>query len=186
MGLINSDSTASAEPPAARPNPDRIPGTPSIRVVWEALAVERARSDASPFRRPDGSADPNDPDTTYLFPPEAAPLFVSELLDWAGGFPGESEPILADSGKDGLIAVFSTADRLRKLVHGALVVSRGGAQDPANQPLPAGYKTPRSVWVVERVGRSPSGKPDYRWARAYTEEHDPSWRHGMTHAHGTV
>src|SRR5438105_3443382 len=45
-------TTASAESPVARPNPDRIPGTPSIRVVWEALTVERARSDASPFRRP--------------------------------------------------------------------------------------------------------------------------------------
>jgi acyl-CoA synthetase (AMP-forming)/AMP-acid ligase II len=39
----------------------------------------------------------------------------------------------------------------------------------------AGYKTPRSVWVVDEVGRSPSGKPDYRWARAYTGEHEPSW-----------
>lgn len=40
----------------------------------------------------------------------------------------------------------------------------------------AGYKTPRSLWVVEEVGRSPSGKPDYRWARTYTEEHEPTWR----------
>jgi 3-oxocholest-4-en-26-oate---CoA ligase len=47
----------------------------------------------------------------------------------------------------------------------------------------AGYKTPRSVWVVDQVGRSPSGKPDYRWARAYTEEHEPDWRHELTHAH---
>jgi acyl-CoA synthetase (AMP-forming)/AMP-acid ligase II len=45
----------------------------------------------------------------------------------------------------------------------------------------AGYKVPRSVWVVERVGRSPSGKPDYRWARAHTEEHEPSWRHDYAH-----
>ncbi len=40
----------------------------------------------------------------------------------------------------------------------------------------AGYKTPRSVWVVEQVGRSPSGKPDYRWAKAYTEEHQADWQ----------
>jgi acyl-CoA synthetase (AMP-forming)/AMP-acid ligase II len=40
----------------------------------------------------------------------------------------------------------------------------------------AGYKTPRSVWVVDQVGRSPSGKPDYRWARAHTEQHEPSWQ----------
>jgi 3-oxocholest-4-en-26-oate---CoA ligase len=40
----------------------------------------------------------------------------------------------------------------------------------------AGYKTPRSVWVVEQVGRSPSGKPDYRWAKAHTEQHQPDWQ----------
>ena len=44
------------EPP--RPNPDCIPGTPSIRIVWEALAVERYRSENSKFRRVDGSRDP--------------------------------------------------------------------------------------------------------------------------------
>jgi 3-oxocholest-4-en-26-oate---CoA ligase len=40
----------------------------------------------------------------------------------------------------------------------------------------AGYKTPRSIWVVAEVGRAPSGKPDYRWAKAYTEEHEPAWK----------
>jgi acyl-CoA synthetase (AMP-forming)/AMP-acid ligase II len=28
----------------------------------------------------------------------------------------------------------------------------------------AGYKIPRLLVLVERVERSPSGKPDYRWA----------------------
>jgi 3-oxocholest-4-en-26-oate---CoA ligase len=40
----------------------------------------------------------------------------------------------------------------------------------------AGYKTPRSVWLVDQVGRAPSGKPDYRWAKAHAEEHDPVWQ----------
>jgi acyl-CoA synthetase (AMP-forming)/AMP-acid ligase II len=30
----------------------------------------------------------------------------------------------------------------------------------------AGYKVPRSLVLVDEVVRSPSGKPDYRWARA--------------------
>jgi acyl-CoA synthetase (AMP-forming)/AMP-acid ligase II len=30
----------------------------------------------------------------------------------------------------------------------------------------AGYKIPRQLHLVERIERSPSGKPDYRWARA--------------------
>ena len=29
----------------------------------------------------------------------------------------------------------------------------------------AGYKLPRDVFVVERVERSPAGKPDYGWAK---------------------
>ena len=34
----------------------------------------------------------------------------------------------------------------------------------------AGYKVPRAVHAVGRVERSPSGKPDYRWARAVVIE----------------
>jgi 3-oxocholest-4-en-26-oate---CoA ligase len=34
----------------------------------------------------------------------------------------------------------------------------------------AGYKVPRSVWVVDTIERSPSGKPDYGWARRYAED----------------
>ena len=29
----------------------------------------------------------------------------------------------------------------------------------------AGYKTPRTLAIVEKVVRSPSGKPDYAWAK---------------------
>ena len=34
----------------------------------------------------------------------------------------------------------------------------------------AGYKVPRSLWLVEEVKRSPAGKPDYRWAKDQTEQ----------------
>jgi acyl-CoA synthetase (AMP-forming)/AMP-acid ligase II len=34
----------------------------------------------------------------------------------------------------------------------------------------AGYKVPRTVWLVDRVGRTPSGKADYGWARKYADE----------------
>lgn len=40
----------------------------------------------------------------------------------------------------------------------------------------AGYKTPRSIWIVEQIGRAPSGKPDYPWAKKYSEENEPVWR----------
>ncbi len=35
--------------------------------------------------------------------------------------------------------------------------------------LIAGYKLPRSMHLVAQVERSPSGKPDYRWARRVAE-----------------
>ncbi|MDG3016850.1 acyl-CoA synthetase [Speluncibacter jeojiensis] len=35
----------------------------------------------------------------------------------------------------------------------------------------AGYKIPRSVWVTDRVERTPSGKPDFRWAQRHVETH---------------
>ncbi|MPZ80688.1 MAG: AMP-binding protein [Actinophytocola sp.] len=52
----------------------------------------------------------------------------------------------------------------------------------------AGYKTPRSLWIVEKVGRAPSAKPDYRWAKEYTEQHEPTWQAtaGGAHANATV
>ena len=34
----------------------------------------------------------------------------------------------------------------------------------------AGYKVPRSVWLVDHIGRTPAGKADYTWARKYAEE----------------
>jgi acyl-CoA synthetase (AMP-forming)/AMP-acid ligase II len=33
----------------------------------------------------------------------------------------------------------------------------------------AGYKVPRSLWLVDEVKRSPAGKPDYKWAKEQTE-----------------
>ncbi|WP_054814259.1 acyl-CoA synthetase [Nocardia arizonensis] len=37
----------------------------------------------------------------------------------------------------------------------------------------AGYKLPRRIWVAESVTRTPSGKPDYRWAKTHAESRDP-------------
>jgi acyl-CoA synthetase (AMP-forming)/AMP-acid ligase II len=36
----------------------------------------------------------------------------------------------------------------------------------------AGYKVPRELHVVEKIVRSPSGKPDYRWAKELAESGD--------------
>jgi acyl-CoA synthetase (AMP-forming)/AMP-acid ligase II len=41
----------------------------------------------------------------------------------------------------------------------------------------AGYKVPRSVWLVDVIGRAPSGKPDYGWARQYAADRPASLEH---------
>ncbi|MBW2313460.1 MAG: acyl-CoA synthetase [Deltaproteobacteria bacterium] len=41
-------------------------------------------------------------------------------------------------------------------------------QDHCRQHV-AGYKIPRQLHIVEAIERSPSGKPDYRWAQSVTE-----------------
>ena len=82
-------------------------------------------------------------------------------------------------------------ERLGQRVAALIQPRQGRAIDPAELDAHvrkeiAGYKIPRSVWIVERVGRAPSGKPDYRWARAHTESHEPSWHNEFSHAHGAV
>jgi hypothetical protein len=87
-------------------------------------------------------------------PPEpltgTPPMFVSELLGWADVWlTREARELIDSSGKDGVIALFPTANRLRKLVRAALVKSRGGLQDPAG--LPVGYASPRVQRAIQEL-----------------------------------
>jgi acyl-CoA synthetase (AMP-forming)/AMP-acid ligase II len=50
----------------------------------------------------------------------------------------------------------------------------------------AGYKAPRSLWLVDEVGRLPSAKADYRWARSHTEQHEPAWQAATGGAHANA
>ncbi len=38
----------------------------------------------------------------------------------------------------------------------------------------AGYKVPRSIWLIDAIRRTVSGKADYAWARQYAAGHDPA------------
>jgi acyl-CoA synthetase (AMP-forming)/AMP-acid ligase II len=64
----------------------------------------------------------------------------------------------------------------------AVVVSlTGEALDPVDLRAHvrghlAGYKVPRAVWITDTIVRSPSGKPDYTWARKYAAEREPDHR----------
>ena len=42
----------------------------------------------------------------------------------------------------------------------------------------AGFKIPRSVWVVDEISRSPVGKPGYAWAHQHVASHPPTWSAG--------
>lgn len=58
----------------------------------------------------------------------------------------------------------------------AVVQCRGDKRPTLDELRPvltqeiAPYKLPRSVWFVDQIKRNPAGKPDYRWAKAQTEE----------------
>lgn len=60
----------------------------------------------------------------------------------------------------------------------AVIVVTPGYEPPSLEDIRAhcsahlaGYKIPRSLVVAKEIVRSPSGKPDYHWARKYAAEH---------------
>jgi 3-oxocholest-4-en-26-oate---CoA ligase len=66
-------------------------------------------------------------------------------------------------------------DRLGQRVAALIQLRPGAAADAAVlqghvHARLAGYKVPRTVWFVESVGRTVSGKADYQWAHQYVAE----------------
>ena len=61
-------------------------------------------------------------------------------------------------------------ERLKPPSDAIAMPARAQSSGICARTLVAGYKVPRQVVVVDRVVRSPSGKPDYRWARARATE----------------
>jgi 3-oxocholest-4-en-26-oate---CoA ligase len=91
-------------------------------------------------------------------------------------FPEEVEGALKSFGSVFDALVIGVPDeRLGQRV-AALVQPRDGQEidlaelDAHLRTKIAGYKVPRSVWLVEQIGRTPAGKADYRWAHRYAEE----------------
>ena len=41
----------------------------------------------------------------------------------------------------------------------------------------AGYKVPRSIWLVDAISRGPAGKPDYSWAHQHAASRPPDMSH---------
>jgi len=90
-------------------------------------------------------------------------------------FPEEVEEALkAHPDVDDCLVVGVADERLGQQVTAVVTPSQGAALDPAallafaRQRI-AGYKLPRRVVIAAEIQRSPSGKPDYAWARALVE-----------------
>jgi 3-oxocholest-4-en-26-oate---CoA ligase len=69
-------------------------------------------------------------------------------------------------------------DRLGQQVAALIQPRPGRTPDLASveahiRTLIAGYKVPRTVWLVEQMSRTPSGKADYAWAHKYAESRQP-------------
>ena len=67
---------------------------------------------------------------------------------------------------------FTPSEHVAAVVH----AREGSTPDPealiehARTEL-AGYKVPRSIWLVDKVQRLATGKADYRWANEYAVQH---------------
>jgi 3-oxocholest-4-en-26-oate---CoA ligase len=91
-------------------------------------------------------------------------------------FPEEVEGALKSHPDVFDAIVVGVPDELLGQRVGALVQPREGST-PTRDGLAAhvrgqlaGYKVPRSVWLVDRISRTPSGKADYRWAKRYADD----------------
>jgi len=92
-------------------------------------------------------------------------------------FPEEVEGVLKSHPDVFDALVIGIPDDLLGQRVGAIVRPRDGAAptlselDAHVRQTLAGYKVPRSLWLVGEIGRTPSGKPDYQWAKRHVEDH---------------
>ncbi len=92
-------------------------------------------------------------------------------------FPEEVEAALKSHPDVFDAIVIGLPDELLGQRVAALVELRPGTHPSVEEILAsareviAGYKAPRSVWVVEQIQRLHTGKTDFTWARTYADEH---------------
>jgi hypothetical protein len=78
-------------------------------------------------------------------------LFVADLLDWVYRVASDEGPrVIQTGGKDGVTAITPSLDQLRHLSQAALILSRGGLQDPGISP---GYRTARVQVALQALAR---------------------------------
>jgi Quinohemoprotein amine dehydrogenase, alpha subunit domain III len=76
-----------------------------------------------------------------------SPLTIAELLEWVDSFASQEGPrLIQEAGKDGVIALRSTVDRLSGLMHEAVAITQQRAQNPTR-----GVHTARVSTALEAV-----------------------------------
>ncbi|MFC9896432.1 acyl-CoA synthetase [Nocardia sp. NPDC127579] len=102
----------------------------------------------------------------------------SECINTGGEkvFPEEVEGALKSHPEVVDALVIGVADERFGAAVAALVQPRAGSIDPAEldahvRTMVAGYKAPRTYWLVAEMTRQPSGKADYPAAKKYAAEH---------------
>lgn len=97
-------------------------------------------------------------------------------------FPEEVEAVLKSHADVFDAVVIGVPDERFGQRVAAVIQPRAGRQpesaslaDHVRERL-SGYKVPRTVWFTDCVVRSPTGKPDYRWAHQYAKQHTPAHR----------
>ena len=102
------------------------------------------------------------------------PAELDAVLDWMDGNTG-GRPYGVDVVMPATVPTEGAPVDLGALIQLRPGAAAGAAALQAHvRGLLAGYKVPRTVWFVAAVGRTVSGKADYRWARQYIAEHPPA------------
>jgi acyl-CoA synthetase (AMP-forming)/AMP-acid ligase II len=98
-------------------------------------------------------------------------------------YPEEVEAVLKSHLAVGDALVIGVPDARWGQAVVAVIEPTGGVAWPGIGPIQAhcrtrlaGYKIPRALFIVDSVERMPSGKADYRWARAVATGDLPSQR----------
>ena len=93
------------------------------------------------------------------------------IREFLASWPERSVDRFLDYFTDDAVVVGTPDDRFGERVT-AVVQPRAGTQPSAEELVAfaaqhlARYKLPKTTVLVDEMVRSPSGKPDYRWARA--------------------
>jgi acyl-CoA synthetase (AMP-forming)/AMP-acid ligase II len=106
-------------------------------------------------------------------------------------FPEEVEGALKSHPEVFDVLVIGVSDeRLGQRVAALVQPREGRAIDLASleahvRSQVAGYKVPRSIWLVNSIGRTAAGKADYGWAHRYAASHPAAPRPGAGHEAST-